>query len=359
MFVKHPMELRFLHSFEAALFGRMPDGAAVSLFTLESEVGLRVSITDYGGAITSLLAPDRNGVLADVVLGYDSLEKYLTGKSYFGAIIGRFANRIGQARFEVAGVSYLLARNDGLNHLHGGPIGFDRRLWKAKATEFSLCLTHTSPDGDQGYPGTVHAEVTYSFEDNRTLRVDYSLETDKTTIVNLTNHSYFNLAGHSAGTILDHQLMLKADAFTPVTAELIPTGELRDVNGTPFDFREERAIGATIASDDEQLRLAGGYDHNFVLHRNQELHLAATVHEPGSGRTLEVITTEPGLQFYSGNFLDGSDLGKEGFAYEKHGGFCLETQHFPDSPNHSNFPSSVLGPGELYHSTTLYRFGAR
>lgn len=338
----------------------MPDGAEVSLFGLESETGLRVCITDYGGAITSLAVPDRYGTLADIVLGYESLSEYLAGKSYFGAIIGRFANRIARGRAKIAGITYSLPLNDGANHLHGGAKGFDQALWVAHPTKGALRLTHTSLDGDQGYPGTLHAEVTYSLEDSSTLRIDYKAESDKTTIVNLTNHSYFNLAGHDSGSIVDHRLLLMADAFTPTVTGSIPTGELRDVTGTVFDFRQERPIRDSISSSDEQLGMAGGYDHNFVLRRGDSpgLEVAAKVLEPRSGRTLQLLTTEPGLQFYSGNFLNGSDLGKGGIAYERRGGFCLETQHFPDSPNQPNFPSCVLSAGMTFQSTTLYRFGA-
>ncbi|MBV9658690.1 MAG: galactose mutarotase [Verrucomicrobia bacterium] len=344
-------------------FGRLSDGAEVSLFTLQAAGGLRVAITNFGGAIVSLWTPDREGALADVVLGYDSLAGYLAGKSFHGALIGRFGNRIAHGRFVLDGTEFLLPLNDGANHLHGGPDGFDRRLWQAEIVENdgALRLRRVSADGEEGYPGALHVEVTYSLPQPDTLRIDYRAETDRATPVNLTNHAYFNLAGHDAGDILDHELTLNADQFTPTDASLIPTGELRAVAGTPFDFRASQRIGARIDMDNDQLRSAGGYDHNFVLRQdgsNGEPQLAARVREPRSGRVLEVLTTEPGVQFYSGNFLDGTDLGKGGYPYPRRGGFCLETQHFPDAPNHPAFPNTILRPGEIYRTTTLYRFSS-
>lgn len=335
----------------------MPDGAEASLYTLSSLGGLRMSVTDFGGAITALWVPDRQGAPADVVLGYDTLEGYLAGKVFFGSIIGRFGNRIARGRFTLDGVGYSLPLNNGLNHLHGGPSGFDRALWQAKpASESVLRLTRTSPDGEEGYPGNLHVQVDYTLSADA-VRIDYRAETDRPTPVNLTNHSYFNLAGHQSGPILDHELTVFAERFTPTDAGLIPTGDLRAVEGTSFDFREPRRIGEKIGAEDEQLRFAGGYDHNFVLTRQGDgLEIAARVREPRSGRILEVLTTEPGVQFYSGNFLDGSERGKGGHAYAQRTGFCLETQHYPDSPNQPAFPSTILRPGERFASTTIYRF---
>jgi aldose 1-epimerase len=345
-------------------FGRTAEGAEASLFTLRSDGGLRVAITDFGGAITSLWVPDRDGKLADVVLGYDTLVGYLAGKSFFGGIIGRFGNRIARGRFTLEGVEYSLPLNNGANHLHGGPNGFDRLLWKAEAVERAdgpaLKLTRTSPDGEEGYPGNLRVEVIYTLAGPDTLRIDYRAETDKATPVNLTNHSYFNLAGHDAGPILEHELTLASSRTTAVDGELIPTGEMRTVDGTPFDFRTPRRIGERIDADDEQLRFGPGYDHNFIIDRaNGGLAFAARMREPRSGRTLEVLTTEPAIQFYSGNFLNGSETGKGGHPYNRRTGFCLETQHYPDAPNQPAFPNTILLPGERYESTTIYRFLAQ
>lgn len=341
-------------------FGRMRDGAEASLFTLQGSGPLRVAITDFGGAIVSLWVPDRGGELADVVLGYDSLAGYRAGKSFFGGIIGRFGNRIRDGRFTLDGIEYSLPRNNGPHHLHGGPNGFDRLLWKATTSEGpALTLRRTSPDGEEGYPGNLRVEVTYSLGGADTLRIEYRAETDKPTPVNLTNHAYFNLAGHDSGSILDHELMLPASRTTVVDAGLIPTGEIADVAGTPFDFREPRRVGDRIEAADEQLQFGPGYDHNFILDRDGDrLALAARIRDPRSGRVMEVLTTEPAIQFYAGNFLDGSEIGKGGHAYQRRTGFCLETQHFPDSPNQPSFPSTILRPGEVYRSTTLYRFTA-
>ncbi len=345
-------------------FGRLPDGSDAMLYVLEGKDGLRVAITDFGAAVVSLHAPDRDGRLADVVLGYDVATGYLAGKSYFGATIGRFGNRIAAGRFTLDGVEHHLPVNNGANHLHGGPRGFDRVRWDAEWAGSpeapALRLTRTSPDGEEGYPGSVRVEVLYSLPAPDTLRIDYRAETDRATPLNLTNHSYFNLAGHDAGSILDHELTFAASRFTPVDAGLIPTGELRDVAGTPFDFREERRIGARVDADEEQIGRGPGYDHNFVLDRTAgaDLALAARVREPRSGRVLEVRTCEPGVQFYSGNFLDRTEVGKGGAAYAHRTGFCLETQHFPDSPNQPSFPNTILRPGEVYRSATKYRFDA-
>jgi aldose 1-epimerase len=344
-------------SLSQTAFGETPDGKAVSIFTLTSQSGLRMRVTDYGGIIVSLHVPDRNAPAADVVLGYESLQEYITATPYFGAICGRVANRIANARFELDGTQYTLAANNGDHSLHGGSIGFDKVVWKAhQATGENgpaLRLEHTSPDGDEGYPGTLTVAATYELTANNGVRILYEARTDKPTPVNLTNHSYFNLAGAGAGDILDHIVQIEADAYTPVDDTLIPTGERRSVDGTPLDFRNPTPIGARI--DD----VPGGYDHNYVLRGHAgELRRAATVVEPESGRTMTVHTTEPGMQLYTGNFLDGSHIGKGGIPYKKHYGFCLETQHFPDSPNQPDFPSTILRPGEVYRQTTVYAFGA-
>ncbi len=342
----------------------MPDGTEAGLYTLGVESGIQLSITNFGAAITSLLAQDLDGNYADVVLGYDTLEGYLGGKSFFGATVGRFGNRIAKGRFTIDGVEYSLPQNNGANHLHGGPLGFNRLLWQAQMIETpegpALKLTRTSPDGDQGYPGNLTVEVTYRLIDEHSFAIHYRAETDRATPVNLTNHAFFNLRGHDSGDILGHELTLFSDRFTEVNSELIPTGGFRETRGTAFDFQGQ-PIGKRIGDDDDQLRLGGGYDHNFVLQQGAagKPVRAALVHEPKSGRTLEVLTTEPGVQFYSGNFLDGTEVGKGGAVYGHRNGFCLETQHFPDSPNHRHFPSTILRPGEVYESITIYRFGAR
>jgi len=351
--------------FETRPFGTAPAGDAVDLITLHSPSGIELDVATYGGVVTRLVVPDREGRLADVVLGHEGLGAYVEGTPYFGAIVGRYANRIAAGRFTLDGVEYQLATNDGPNHLHGGKRGFDKVVWSAEpystGSEAGVVLTHVSPDGDEGYPGELSVRVTYALTADGELRIDYEATTDAPTIVNLTHHGYWNLAGHDSGDILGHELTIPARRFTPVNETLIPTGELRPVEGTPFDFREATAIGARIEADDEQLALGGGYDHNFVLDGWEDdgsLRLAAVLRDPASGRVLEVLTTEPGLQLYSGNFLDGSDIGKGGIAYEHRGGLCLETQHFPDSPNQPGFPSTVLRPGETYRSTTVYRFTA-
>jgi aldose 1-epimerase len=342
-------------------FGKTADGQSVDLYTLTTRSGVEVRITNYGAIVVSLKAPDRNGRLGDVVLGFETLDGYLRERQYFGAIIGRFANRISKATFTLDGTRYALAANDGENHLHGGTKGFDKVVWKARPLDVkdgvALDLTYRSPDGEEGYPGSLSVQVVYTLTHNDELRIDYSATTDKDTVVNLTHHSYFNLSGQPDKDILDHQVMINADRFTPVDSGLIPSGELRSVEGTPFDFIRLTRIGAGIDGDDEQLRFAVGYDHNFVLNgRTGALRLAAKVFEPTTGRVMEVWTTEPGLQFYSGNLLDGSIKGKGGILYGQRSGFCLEAQHFPDSPNNPNFPSTVLRRGDRFHTTTLYRF---
>lgn len=329
------------------VFGKLPEEGEIYLYTLKHQAGFEVSITNYGGAITSLKTPDRQGNFGDIVLGFDSLQEYATNPRYFGGLIGRHANRIARGRFSLDQVAYQLPCNNGVNHLHGGFKGFDKRVWNARADANTLRLTYLSKDGEEGYPGNLTAFVDYTLLDNE-LRIDYRATTDRDTIVNMTNHSYFNLRG--AGTILDHELTLHADHFTPVNEQLIPTGELKSVCGTPMDFRKGVVIGT-------QLEAAGGYDHNFVLNDwDGTLRAAARLYEATSGRVLEILTTEPGIQFYSGNFLDGSLIGKNGMAYEKYTGLCLEPQHFPDAPNHPNFPATVLRSGREYKQTSVYRF---
>jgi aldose 1-epimerase len=342
-------------------FGALPDGTEVGLFTMTNDGGIEVSIATYGGIITSLKVPDRNGRLADVVLGFDLFDRYVEGHPFFGAIVGRYANRIGGASFELDGRVHHLAANNGSNHLHGGVVGFDKALWSPQPRSTpdgpQLGLQRVSEEGEEGYPGRLEVSVTYTLTLANELRIDFRATTDQPTHVNLTNHSYFNLAGAGSRTALQHLVCLDADRFLPIDAGLIPTGELRHVGGTPMDFRTPVAIGARIEDHDEQLRLAAGYDHTWVLNRKGTgVSLAARVLEPTTGRALEVLTTEPGVQFYTANFLDGSIFGKGGKAYGWRCAFCLETQHFPDSPNRPEFPTTVLRPGEVYETTTVYRF---
>jgi aldose 1-epimerase len=346
-------------------FGKTHDGQPVDLYTLTNTNGLEAAIITYGGTVVSLKVPDHQGKLDDIVLGYDKIEDYEAGKSYFGAIIGRYGNRIGHAKFSIGKNTYTLAANNGENTLHGGLVGFNKRVWTAKdvsgADGPALELTYVSKDMEEGFPGNLSVKVVYTLTNQNSLKIDYSATTDKETVVNLTNHSYFNLAGQGNGDILQTHLQLHAGKFTPVDAGLIPTGELRPVKGTPFDFNTPTAIGARIDKDEEQIKLGMGYDHNFVLTRgiaNGPFALAAVAHEPKSGRVLEVWTTEPGVQFYTGNFLDGTGTGKGGKPYGRRTAFCLETQHFPDSPNHPAFPTTLLKPGEHYHTTTVYKFSA-
>jgi aldose 1-epimerase len=344
-----------------APFGTMPDGTPVELFTLTNRNGMEVRLMTYGAIIQSIRVPDRNGRFADVVNGHDTLEGYRTRSRFFGAVVGRYGNRIAGGKFTLDNREYTLAVNNGPNHLHGGVIGFDKVVWTAASvTPERIELTRISPDGEEGYPGTLHVGVTYALSDANELSVRYHATTDKPTPINLTQHSYFNLAGHDAGDIGGHILTLNADRYTPVDATQIPTGAMIPVAGTPFDFRQPTAIGTRIDADDEQLKLGGGYDHNFVLNRGTENGvMAARVVEPKSGRTLEVSTTEPGVQFYSGNKLDGSITGKGGTVYGRRSGFCLETQHFPDSPHRANFPSTILRPGQAFDSMTVFKFGIR
>jgi aldose 1-epimerase len=343
-------------------FGKTPDGQAVDLYVLTNREGMEVAISSFGGAVVSLKAPDRNGKFADVVLGYDTLDGYVNDKSNFGFIIGRYANRIGHAQFSLDGQTYTLAKNNDENSLHGGIKGFSKQVWSAKQLSSkdgqALELSYLSKDGEEGFPGNLKATVIYTLTDTNALKIDYSATTDKKTVVNLTNHSYFNLSGTGSGDILNTLLTIKADKFTPVDAGLIPTGELRDVQDTPFDFRNPTAIGASINQDDEQLKLGHGYDHNFVVRgggRGSAV-LAARAVDPSSGRVLEVWTTEPGVQLYTGNFLDGTTVGKGGKTYALHAAFCLETQHYPDSPNRPSFPSVILNPGARYRTETTYKF---
>ena len=330
----------------------MTDG--LFTYTLTNTLGFEVSVTNYGGAVTSLKTPDRHGNFGDIVLGFETLDEYVHNPRYFGALIGRHANRIARGRFSLNGVEYQLPCNNGANHLHGGFKGFDKHVWDVRESERTLHLTYFSKDGEEGYPGNVRTEVDYTLLDNE-LRVDYRATTDRDTLVNLTNHSYFNLRGD--GTVLDHQLVLNADNFTPVSKDLIPSGEIRSVEGTPMDFRKGKAIGVQIRDAYDQLGFTGGYDHNFVLNDyDGSLRFAGRVYESSTGRVLEVLTTQPGMQFYSGNFLDGSLVGRNRVTYVKYAGLCLEPQHFPDAPNHSSFPSTVLRPGEEYKQTTVFRF---
>lgn len=345
-------------------FDTTPDGEAVSLVTLVNVHGMEVRAMSYGGIILSLKVPDRDGTLGDVALGYDHLAGYLAETPYFGAIIGRYGNRIGGARFDLDGESYVLEANNGPNHLHGGLAGFDKVVWDAEPFEneegVGVVFSRTSPDGEEGYPGNLSAEVTYTLTDGNELIFDYLATTDAATPVNLTQHTYFNLAGHGGGDVLGHRLTIDASRYTPVDGGLIPTGEMAPVEGTPFDFRSPHLVGERIGVDHPQITFGGGYDHNWVLDREGvaegALAPAVRVEEPASGRIMEVFTTEPGLQFYSGNFLDGSITGKDGAVYRFRNGFCLETQHYPDSPNQASFPSTILRPGEEYRSRTVYRF---
>lgn len=342
-------------------FGKMPDGTAVEIYTL-SDGAYEARITTYGGILVSMKTPDRTGKSADVVLGFDNLDGYVANfngpsNAFFGAIIGRYANRIAHASFTLDGQKYSLPKNNGDNTLHSGPHGFNNVVWKAKPIANGVELTYLSKDGEAGFPGTLTATVKYSLVKGD-LRIDYEATTDKDTVVNLTNHSYFNLAAQ--GDILKDELTLYASRFTPVDAGLIPTGELKPVESTPFDFRKPTAVGARINADDDQLHLGRGYDHNWVLDsKGEKLAQAAELFDPSSGRVLKVLTDQPGVQFYSGNFLDGSVKGKGGKTYEQHAALCLETQHFPDSPNHPDFPSTELKPGQPYHSVTIFSFSAR
>jgi aldose 1-epimerase len=345
-------------------FGTTPDGTAVDLYTLTNANGMVVSVMTYGGIVQKVLVPDRDGNLTNVTLGFDTLDKYVENNPYFGSITGRYANRIARGSFTIDGVTYRLALNNGENSLHGGLVGFDKVVWDAEDTSGpdgpAITLSRTSPDGEEGYPGNLTVEVTFTLTDANELRFDYHATTDAPTIVNLTNHSYWNLAGEGAGTIDGHMLQLNASNYTPVDPTLIPTGEIAPVADTPFDFTTPHAIGERIRDDNEQLKLGRGYDHNFVLDRpsadDESMIVAAILSDPSSGRVLTISTTEPGIQFYSGNFLDGTLYGTSGKEYRQGDGLALETQHYPDSPNHPDFPSTELRPGEEYSTSTIYAF---
>jgi aldose 1-epimerase len=341
-------------------YGKAADGAAVELYTLQ-DGKITVRIMTYGGIIVSLEAPDRNGNATDVVLGFDSLDGYVTtgNKPYMGAIIGRYANRIAGGTFTLDGKTYHVPKNDGDNALHGGTAGFNKKVWTGKEIKDGVELTYVSKNGEEGFPGTLTASVRYTLSGNE-LRIEYSATTDADTVLNLTNHSYFNLKGQGNGNILDHQMKINATQYTPVNANLIPLGELAPVAGTPFDFLKSAVIGSRIDADNEQLKLAHGYDQNLVIDGGgQKIAIAAEAYEPTTGRVLEVLTDQPGIQFYTGNFLDGTVTGKGGKVYGRRDAFCLETQHYPDSPNHPKFPTTELKPGEKFHSITIYRFSAR
>ena len=345
------------------LFGTA-DGKAVRLYTLTNSQGMQVKITNYGGTITSILVPDRRGRIGDVALGYDSLGPYAKnlGGTYMGALIGRYGNRIGKARFTLDGTTYKLAANNGPNTLHGGKVGFNQKVWTARPLpgrhSAGLALSYVSSDAEEHFPGTLHVSVVYRLTNDNALRIAYTATTDKDTVVNLTNHTYFNLNGAGNGDILGHRMMINADRYTPIDTTSIPLGPLAPVAGTPFDFRRPRAIGARINADNTQIKNGSGYDHNFVLN-GRGLRLAARAYSPQSGRVLAVYTDQPGVQFYTGNFLNGTEIGKGGKAYKRRTGFCLETQHFPDSPNEPSYPTTELKPGETFHSTTIDKFSTR
>lgn len=346
------------------IFGYLPDGTPVELFTLTNATGTEIQATNYGATVVSCRTPDRDGCFGDIALGFNELGGYLGHGAYFGPIIGRYANRIAAGRFVLDGRTYTLAVNDEPNHLHGGLRGFDKVLWAAEELEHGVGVgvrfTRTSPDGEEGYPGKLDVQVEYTVTDSNELIVDYAAVTDAATPINLTQHTYFNLGGEGNGDILGHLLMISSNTYTPVLANLIPTGEIASITGSPLDFRRETAIGARLGLQHEQLRYARGYDHNYVINRpNSGLVLAARVFDPRSGRQLCVATTEPGIQFYSGNFLDGTLRGKSGKIYYRHAGFCLETQHFPDSPNHPHFPCTILRPGVRFASRTVFAFDVR
>jgi len=340
----------------------MPDGREVSRWMMSNANGLEVTLTNYAAAITSIKVPDRNGQQADVVLGFSTLDGYLNDKVFMGAIVGRYANRIANARFTLDGTEHELPANNRQHTLHGGPNGFYKKLWKPiAANDRYVVFQHVSPNGEEGFPGNLTAEIRYSLTEANELRLDYRAVTDRATVVCLTGHAYFNLAGEGDPSILDHELTIDADLYVPTDASSIPTGEIRPVKGTPFDFTGAQRIGAGIEADNEQLKSANGFDRCWVLRKKQigQLTRASMLHEPQSGRSMEIWTTEPGIQFYSGNFLDGTITGKSDRSYPFRSGLCLETQHFPDSPNHAHFPTTVLRPGEEYRSTTIYKFSAR
>jgi aldose 1-epimerase len=351
-------------SIEKASFGKTKDGAAIERYTLRNKNGVEVSVINFGGIITSLKVPGKDSLFEDVVLGFDSLADYEKSNPFFGALIGRYGNRIAKGKFTLDGKNYTLAKNNDENHLHGGPTGYYKVVWTIAETPSTegkaVKLTYLSKDMEEGYPGNLNVEVIYTLTDANELKIDYKATTDKKTVVNLTQHSYFNLSGNIKRDILDHELTLNADKFLPVDRTLIPTGELKDVAGTPFDFRQPRRIGEHIDDEDAQIKFGKGYDHCWVLNASADsLRSAAVLYDSASGRQMEVLTTEPGIQFYSGNFLDGKLIGKNNTTYNFRTGLCLETQHFPDAPNQPAFPTTVLNPGDVYHTQTIYKFSVR
>ena len=358
------VETKAMVSIEKKAFGITEDGQSVEKYTLKNSKGMVVDIITYGGIIANWSAPDKEGKYQDIVLGYNTLDQYLKSTPYFGALIGRYGNRIAKGKFSLDGKKYQVTVNDGQNSLHGGDKGFDKVVWKAEElpndNKASLKLTYTSVDGEEGYPGNLAVTVIYTLTDDNALEVDYNATTNMKTIVNLTQHSYFNLPGDFSKSILDEEIMINADRFLPVDATLIPTGELKPVEGTPFDFRTAKTIGKEINEENDQLKKGKGYDHCWILNdQDKDIHLAATAYDPGSGRFLEILTDQPGIQFYTGNFLDGTLPAKNGGTYGHRTGFCLETQHYPDSPNQSDFPSVVLNPGDTYKTKTIFKFSAK
>ena len=343
-------------------FGALSDGREVNAFVLKNARGMSVQILDLGGVIASIKVPDSSGNFSDVTTGFDYPQPYLDGAGYMGAIVGRYANRISGGKFSIDGIDYSLAKNNGDNAIHGGLVGFDKKIWDVELLvglhDSKLKLSTFSPDGEEGYPGRVEVSVTYTLNDQNQLTIDYSATSDKATIINLTNHAYFNLDGHQAGSILEHEVMLNANHFTPIDESSIPTGVILDVAGTPLDFRQRKAIGLEIESEDRQMTFGSGYDHNFVINHLEpgSVSLAAEVYSPNSGRVMKVYTDQPGVQFYTGNFLNGKLVGKEGAVYGRRSAFCLETQHFPDSPNKPTFPSTILQPGDQFASRTIFEF---
>lgn len=349
---------------EKTVFGELPDGTPVDRYSLSNSNGVKAEIITYGGRIISLQTPDKNGKIENITLGFDNIEDYLKANPFFGALVGRYGNRIAKGKFSLDGVEYKLATNNGENHLHGGNIGFDKKIWQTQtkegANESSLLMSYKSQDGEEGYPGNLEVSIVYTLNNENELKVDYTATTDKATVVNLTQHAYFNLSGDFAKDVLGHEVLLNADAFLPVDGGLIPTGELRNVIDTPFDFRSFKKIGQDIDNKNEQLQLGRGYDHNWVLNGEiGALKAAAEAYESESGRLLKVLTTEPGVQFYTGNFLDGTLQSADGVGYGQRSGFCFETQHYPDSPNQPNFPSVRLNPGETYSTQTVFKFSVK
>ena len=353
-----------LQMIEKKLFGKLSDGSEIFAYTLKNQNGMTAEIINYGAIVVSLTAPDRNGKFEDIVLGYDNIDSYVKDNNYFGAIVGRYGNRIGKGKFMLEGKDYQLTINNGENHLHGGKAGFSKKVWSAEpiesANDPALRLTYVSKDGEEGYPGTVTITVVYTLTKNNELKIEYTGTTDKTTIFNPTHHSYFNLSGNMNTTILDHELWINADKITPVDNSLITTGEFADVANTPMDFRSPKKVGKEINADFEQLKFGLGYDHNWVINGyNKKANKIASLYEAGSGRFMEVYSNQPGVQFYSGNFLDGTATGKKGVKYQHRSALCLEAQCFPDSPNKPQFPSVILKPGEVYQQTTIYKFSTK